>query len=75
MHAGVGLGFFFSINLAVHIFFSSLFVLPATVTVFVFFFFLRHCNYVHLYCLTESDDLPYLLLVVMTENPNHYLHS
>lgn len=64
-------GVFFSTHLAVYILFSSLFVLAATVIVF-----LRHCNYVHLYRLTrESDDLPYLLLVVMTESSDRDLQS
>lgn len=62
---------FFSTHLAVQILFSSLFVVAATVIGF-----LRHCTYVHLYCLTcESDNLPYLLSVEATENSDRDLHG
>lgn len=61
---------FFSI-LAVQILFSSLFVVPATMIVF-----LRHCNHVHLYCLTcESDDSSYLLSIEATDNSDCDLHN
>lgn len=63
--------FFFSIHLAVQILFSSLVVVAA-----IMIGFLRHCNYVYLYCLTcESDDLSYLLSVEATKNSDRDLHD